>query len=194
MKINSSLKIISRRLPCGGIQRSSVLVEFGGRNVIDPNEQYQVSPYIAEVTRNLELPTANVVVLSPERTFWEKATLIHVACNKGAFAPGIDRLSRHWYDLVMLSQHASGQRAIQDRALLADVVKHKRVFFDTAYAHYGNCLTGGMRLLPDPKFLAALQSDFEKMRDAGMLYKSPPSFDELITKLKAIEGAINASQ
>lgn len=171
--------------------QSSVLIEFGGRNVIDPNQQHQVSPYIAEVTSNLELPSADVVVLSPERTFWEKATLIHVACNKGAFTPDVNRLSRHWYDLMMLFRHTSGQRAIENRALLMDVVKHKEIFFYAAYASYGECLTGSMRLLPNTRFLAALRSDFEKMLDAGILYGDPPSFDELIAELEALENTIN---
>jgi len=176
-----------------GYLQSSVLIEFGGRNVIDPNQQHQVSPYIAEIVSDLELPVAEVVVLSPERTFWEKATLIHVACNKDTFESGINRLSRHWYDLVMLSRHTCGQQAIENRMLLTDVIKHKELFFNAAYANYGNCLSGGMRLLPNTELLAALRSDFEKMLDAGMLYEKPPSFDELIAELEMLENAINTA-
>ena len=177
-----------------GYIESSVLIEFGGRNVIDPNQRHQVFPYIAEVVSGLELPLAEVVVLSPERTFWEKATLIHVACNKEAFESGVNRLSRHWYDLVMLSRHTCGQQAIENRTLLSDVVKHKQIFFNASYAHYGRCLTGRMRLLPSAEFLAALQSDFEEMLDAGMLYEKPPSFDELVAELAMLENTINTHQ
>jgi hypothetical protein len=174
--------------------QSSVLVEFGGRNVIDPNQRHQVSPYIAGLVSGLELPVAEVVVLSPERTFWEKATLIHVACNKGAFESGVNRLSRHWYDLVMLSRHTGGRKALENRTLLTDVVKHKEIFFNASYAHYGQCLTGGMRLLPNAELLDALQSDFEAMLDAGMLYVKSPSFDELVAELEVLEKIINAVQ
>lgn len=177
-----------------GYLQSSILIEFGGRNVIDPNQRHGVSPYIAELVSGLELPAAEVVVLSPERTFWEKATLIHVACNKDNFESGVNRLSRHWYDLVMLARHTCGQQAIENRTLLIDVIKHKEIFFNVSYAHYENCLTGSMRLLPNPDFLAALQSDFDKMLDAGMLYQEPPSFEELIAELEILEDTINAAR
>lgn len=41
----------------------------------------------------------------------------------------------------------------------------------TSYAQYGNCLTERMQLLPNAELLVVLQSDFEKMVDAGMLYE-----------------------
>ncbi|MDE9447981.1 nucleotidyl transferase AbiEii/AbiGii toxin family protein [Xenorhabdus bovienii] len=56
--------------------KSEVLIELGGRNVIEPNEFHVVKPYVSEVVTDLEFPAGQVVVLSPERTFWEKATLI----------------------------------------------------------------------------------------------------------------------
>ena len=58
-----------------GYLKSEVLLEFGGRNVIDPNERHEVAPDIAALTNDLEYPAPTVTVLSPARTFWEKATL-----------------------------------------------------------------------------------------------------------------------
>src|SRR5256886_2155196 len=60
----------------------SVFLEFGGRNVISPNEELPLRPYIAAELPKLQFPEATVRVLIPSRTFWEKATLIHVACNR----------------------------------------------------------------------------------------------------------------
>ena len=57
-----------------GYVRSEVLLEFGGRNVIDPNEQHTIAPDMIALTRGLDYPAATVTVLSPARTFWEKAT------------------------------------------------------------------------------------------------------------------------
>ena len=51
--------------------KSEILLEFGGRNVIDPNEQHDIVPDIAELTPELDYPTASVTVLSPARTFWQ---------------------------------------------------------------------------------------------------------------------------
>ena len=91
-----------------GYVRSEVLLEFGGRNVIDPNEQRAIVPDIAALTPDLDYPTAVVTVLSPARTFWEKATLIHVECHRRRLANRPERLSRHWYDLTRLAAHDIG--------------------------------------------------------------------------------------
>ncbi len=171
--------------------KSSILIELGGRNVIDPNERHTVAPDIAELVSGLDLPTGEVVVLSPERTFWEKATLIHVECNREEFKSDAHRLSRHWYDLRMLAVHASGKAAINNRELFEDVVRHKQVFFNAAYANYDACLANELRLIPGDDAIAGLRNDYEKMLQAGMMYGESPSFDDIMTDIREIERHIN---
>ena len=88
---------------------NSVLIEFGGRNITEPNEVHVVRPDIAEHVAELEFLQPTVSVLSPARTFWEKATLMHVECQREEFRTGAERLSRHWYDLAMLADIEHGQ-------------------------------------------------------------------------------------
>ena len=73
-----------------------------------------------------------------------------------------------WYDLARLADHDIGQRALADRALLADVVKFKKAFYRAAYADYDACGAGGLRLVPDVAMLARLRTDFEQMVGNGM--------------------------
>ena len=75
-----------------GYFNNEVLLEFGGRNVIEPNERRPVAADIAGFGQDVEFPSAIVTTLDPRRTFWEKATLIHVACHRRRLA---GRLSRH---------------------------------------------------------------------------------------------------
>lgn len=171
--------------------KSRILIELGGRNVIDPNERHTISPYVSTLTSGLEYPTSEVVVLSPERTFWEKATLIHVECSRGQLRENAERLSRHWYDLVMLSQHTSGQAAVQNRELLEDVVRHKKVFFKAGYANYDACLESELQLLPQDETLDGLRADYEKMIGAGMMYKTVPTFDEIVASTQRLQETIN---
>ena len=42
-------------------------------------------------------------VMRAERTFWEKATAIHVFCEQGEFRGG-ERFARHWHDLARLKE------------------------------------------------------------------------------------------
>ena len=170
---------------------NSVLIEFGGRNITEPNEEHEVRPDIAEHVADLEFPRSTVSVLSPARTFWEKATLMHVECQRDAFRASAARLSRHWYDLAMLADRVYGQAAVADRALLADVVKHKKVFYNASYANYDACLVGQIKLIPDAAALAALRDDFQRMIGAGMFIGDPPAFDAIVDRLRALEAAIN---
>ena len=169
---------------------SGVLLEFGGRNVIDPNERHVIVPDIAALTDGLEYPTATITVLSPARTFWEKATLIHVACHRRQLANKPDRLSRHWFDLACLATHPVGRAALADRALLADVVRHKKVFFHAGNANYDHCLDGQLRLIPDDQF-PALQSDYEAMRGAHIVGDDAPKFNALIDRIRSLETEAN---
>ncbi len=167
-----------------------ILLEFGGRNVTEPNGPHRITAAIANELPAIDFPEADVVVLSPERTFWEKATLMHVACHRQQ-TTGAERISRHWYDLVMLQRTEIGRNALADRDLLKDVVRHKKVFFDAAYANYDACLERDFRLVPDEPLLAALRQDYRQMESSGMFDETPPSFDEIVGVLRQIEDAIN---
>lgn len=168
-----------------------ILVEFGGRNTIEPNEPCLIAPFIAEALPKLTFPEAHVVVLAAERTFWEKATLIHVECNRAQRIKNPNRLSRHFYDLVMLSRGKIGKRALKDRSLLEDVIRHKTFFFNSSYAHYDQCLIGNFRLVPQEPFLGHIKHDYAAMHFAGMFESNIPSFEELIEELYSIELTIN---
>ena len=170
---------------------SEVLLEFGGRNVIDPNERHAIIPDMAALTDGLDYPAATVTVLCPARTFWEKATLIHVACHRRQLANKPDRLSRHWFDLMCLGAHDIGRTAIVDRNLLVDVVRHKKVFFHAGNANYDRCLDGRLRLVPDDDQLPALQSDYDAMRSARIVGDDAPDFDHLMGELHNIQTRIN---
>ena len=174
-----------------GYLASEVFLEFGGRNVIDPNEQHEVAPEIAALTNDLDYPAATVTVLSPARTFWEKATLIHVECHRRRLSHGPERLSRHWFDLAFLARHHTGRTALSDRALLEDVVRHKTVFFDAGYANYDHCLDGRLRLIPDEDQLARLKIDYEAMRTAGIVRDNALEFDALIESIRDVETEVN---
>jgi len=174
-------------------QDESVLLEFGGRNVIVPNEDRHLRPYIAVELPDLQFPEATVQVLSPCRTFWEKATLIHVACNRSHPKLDADRQSRHWHDLAILADHEIGKTSIADRQLLENVVRHKSIFFRASYANYEDCLTGDLRLIPGKTLQDALRLDYKKMIADGMFEGEPPGFESIVNRLKALEKEINAA-
>ncbi len=168
-----------------------VLLEFGGRNVITPNERHTVRTDIARLIPDIDFPSATVTALSPERTFWEKVTLIHVECHRRRLADRANRMSRHWFDLACLATHPIGRTALRDRDLLEGVVRHKKVFFRAGNANYDRCLDGRLRLVPDADQLPALRSDYEKMVGAGVINAPAPEFDRIIERLHILEAEVN---
>ena len=146
---------------------------------------------MADLTPDLDYPAAAVTVLSPVRTFWEKATLIHVECHRRRLANHPERLSRHWFDLTRLAAHDIGRAALADRELLEDVVRHKRVFFYAGYANYNQCLDGRLRLVPDDDQLPGLQADYDAMRTAAIVADDAPEFDALVEGIRILEANVN---
>ena len=177
-----------------GCLRSEILLEFGGRNVIEPNMQHTIVPDIAALVPDLDYPTASVTVLSASRTFWEKATLIHVECHRRRLADRPDRLSRHWFDMACLASHDVGRAALVDRVLLEDVVRLKKIFFNASYAHYDRCLDGRLRLVPDDDQLPGLRADYDAMRTAGIVGDGAPDFESLVERIRDVETRANGSR
>ncbi len=167
--------------------RDHILIEFGARNSIDPNNEHTINTYASTVVTDLKFPKATLNVLSPERTFWEKATLIHSECHRSEFRESANRLSRHWSDLAMLSQNKIGRIALSNRDLLADVVKHKKTFYLASHSNYDLCLQGKFRLLPDSNQLKQLHLDYNQMIEAGMFSQKPLSFEEIINAVSTLE-------
>lgn len=172
----------------------SVLIELGGRNVIEPSNTHKVEPYLSQYISELEFSSPDVLVLSPNRTFWEKATLIHVACNRG-LKQNAERLSRHWYDLVKLYENSDGigKDAIKDVGLLKDVVEHKMVFFNYSDAHYEYCLNKKFNLLPNDKDMEELKKDYKKMFEAELICDENYTFEYIIHKIKEIQDELNCT-
>ena len=81
-----------------GLVRPEVMVEFGARSTGEPHTIHPVVCDAAAHLPALVFPAANPVVMLAERTFWEKATAIHVFCRQERRRG--ERLSRHWHDLA----------------------------------------------------------------------------------------------
>jgi len=167
----------------------NVLIEFGGTNKTEPNEIIVVKPYLT--ASSLVLPNANVQAYSPSRTFWEKATLIHVECHKGKIIENPDRKSRHWHDLAKLSQSWVKEKSLQDKELLNDALRIKKAFFNASYANYEKCEHNEFVLIPSSEEIKQLHSDYVAMVKSGMFMNNPQPFNQIIDQLQQLQNEIN---
>jgi len=169
--------------------RSSVKVEFGARADHWPVETATIVPYIVNVPGERVVEGVSVRVLAAERTFWEKATILHMIYNYPTEKNVPPRMSRHYYDISVMADSPIYKRALENISLLKTVAEHKALFFKANWAHYEEATPAGLRLLPREDQMSALKNDYRQMQQ--MFFEEPPTFDKIIEKLRGIEKEIN---
>ncbi|WP_299970997.1 nucleotidyl transferase AbiEii/AbiGii toxin family protein [uncultured Roseobacter sp.] len=175
-----------------GFIKSVVRFEFGARGAQLPAEQRTLSTYVQQAFPDLPgLATVDVRTLGIERTFWEKATILHMLFHQEAGKLLADRMSRHYYDMAQLTRHDAKARALASLDLLSEVGHHKSVFFKAAWARYEDAKPGSLHLAPGKDLEAALRRDYAGMRE--MIIGNAPSFDDVLNTIAVLEAEINAA-
>jgi len=174
----------------GAYIRPAVKIEMGARSDHWPSGQVRIAPYVAErFPVAFETTDFIVNVLAAERTFWEKATLLHAEYHRPPDKEIPLRLSRHYYDTSRLILSGISEKAIARSGLLQRVVEHKKVFFPSAWAHYDQAIRGSLRLTPHPVRIRQLEDDYDKMRE--MFFAERPAFAEVLRILEEWETHFN---
>ncbi|HRY49077.1 MAG TPA: nucleotidyl transferase AbiEii/AbiGii toxin family protein [Candidatus Paceibacterota bacterium] len=173
-----------------GYVRRMVKIEMGARADHWPSESKTIMSYVAEqFPKGFKEGSCAVKVLSAERTFWEKATILHAEFHRPAEKPMPERFSRHYCDFYEMVRRGVGVSAIAKLDLLARVSQHKNLFFKTSWARYNEAAKGSLRIMPPEHRLKALREDYAKMQQ--MFFGEPPSFDNIITLLRQWESDFN---
>jgi Nucleotidyl transferase AbiEii toxin, Type IV TA system len=168
-----------------------VRLEFGARSDHWPAEEHEIRPYAADaMPEQFKSPACRVNALSAERTFWEKATLLHALAHKPLQKSLGERMSRHYYDVARLYQSGFGPKALKDSKLLDSVVAHKRLFFASGWANYSLAKPGTFRLIPPRDGFTSLAADYRAMQE-NMIFGESYVFDDLMAVLAEVEAKIN---
>src|SRR5438046_1299443 len=121
-----------------GYLRRVVKIEMGARSDHWPCETKPVTPYVAEqFPQGFREPSCDVKVLSVERTFWEKATILHAEFYRPVDKPMPERFSRHYCDAYELIQKGVSNEATKRLELLTRVAEHQSLFVRSSWARYG---------------------------------------------------------
>ena len=177
--------------------RPEVTVEFGARSTGEPRVVRPVECDAAPFLPDLLFPQARPSVMLAERTFWEKATAIHVFCRQERKRG--ERLSRHWHDLARLDDAGVAARALADRAVARTVARHKSIFFREKDAagneiDYHGAVGGGLQLIPSGTARDVLADDYARMLADGMLLDVDEPFERLMEHCAGIEVRANVSE
>jgi len=170
--------------------RRSVKMEFGSLTDQRPVGKHAIRPWIAEEFPQLLADFhCELVALELERTFWEKATILHAEYHRDAAKPIRDRFSRHYSDTAAMATRAEISTALLNNELRQHVADWKSRFFPSSWARYDLARPGTFRLVPPESRRAELERDYLAMRP--MFLNEPPPFASVVKGLGDLESKIN---
>jgi len=167
-----------------------IRLEIGALAAWSPAKMEPITPYTAEQYGHLFVqPRTKVLTVFPERTFWEKITILHREANRPESHSFPQRYSRHYYDIYCMAASPIKEKAFRDLELLEKVVVFKEKFYRSPWAKYKNAKPGSVKLMPPQYSIATLREDYEHMLD--MIFGNKPEFDEIMEGIRQLEYEIN---
>jgi len=167
--------------------KPGVLVEVGSRSLVEPftdrtfttmvAENYPGLPYSDEP---ISVPTVN-----PERTFLEKIFLLHEGFQKPEEKRRVEGLSRHLYDIEILSRTDYADIALSNPDLYNTIVSHRSKFSRISGVDFSNHSPDKIVFLPPESVLPEWEADYNEMKE-NMIYVEALLFSELIERLKEL--------
>ena len=171
--------------------RQVVKIELGARSDTEPTQEIDIHPYLEDAFPDL-LPQAHFFVraVSLERTFWEKAMLLHEETFRPPEKKRQARMARHYYDLYRLINAGIGHKAAGDLELFERIAAHRQVYFRYTWVDYDTLRPGRLKLVPPDDQLANWKSDYTAMKDE-MFFGKAPEFEDLIKTAREFQEAFN---
>ncbi|MDB6132524.1 MAG: hypothetical protein JWM59_767 [Verrucomicrobiales bacterium] len=167
----------------------AVRIELGARSDHWPAEHHPIRSHLGD-TFDQPMGRAIVRSLAPERTFWEKATILHAEAHRDPAKPIPARYARHYHDLARMAAGPVAERALADAVLRERVVIHKSVYFRSGWARYELAVPATFRLLPPRARLPELEADHRAM--VPMFFSPPPPIGDVLATLAGLETRIRS--
>lgn len=175
-----------------GYIRPIVKIELGARGDPWPSSKVAISSFVAEAyPEKFEVAKILIEVLSAERTFWEKAMLIHEETFRPPAKPRKPRMARHYYDLWSLINAGIANQAILDPRLFESIAAHREVFFRHNWVDYSTLKQGSLNLVPNEDQMDSWRDDYKDMEE--MFFGERPSFDELLATIQSLQDEFNTA-
>jgi hypothetical protein len=167
-----------------------VKIEIGARSEHWPVSDHIISSYTKEALgEKMHEPETRIRVLNAERTFWEKATILHQYAHLPEDKILPPRMSRHFYDFFRLLNSPIKNKAVEASALLERVANHKSIYFSSGWASYSTARKGTLKLIPPPRVLKELEKDYVAMQT--MLFREIPGWNLILTTIEQFETEFN---
>ncbi len=169
-----------------------IRLEIGPLAAWVPNDEKQITPYAAErFPVVFSQASTGVRTILAERTFWEKATILHQEAHRTEDRPLPAKYSRHYYDVHRLCFSPVCVSALERIDLLEEVVEFKARFYHCSWAKYEEARPGSLKLLPPDYRVEDLRRDYRNMQ--AMLFGQVPTFEDIMRTISRLESSINGN-
>lgn len=164
-----------------------VLIEVSGRSMNEPKEKVNINSFVDQSFPDTIFSDKDfeIEVVSPKRTFLEKACLLHEEFAKETQDIRVDRMSRHLYDLEKLMDTQIAQEALKDKELYKAVIEHRRKFIGLKGFDYATLASYSISFVPPAEVIPYWKDDYTKMQST-MIYGASLPFEKLIERIKEL--------
>jgi predicted nucleotidyltransferase component of viral defense system len=161
-----------------------VLIELGARSLLGPSVGKEIKSIIYEnypESSFTETPFIVKTVL-PEKTFLEKMILLHEEFTKPKEKIRYHRMSRHLYDIGQIISTEFGERALKDKSLFQEIIKHRAKYTPIKTVDYSKLELNKLKIIPPDEFIGHYEKDYSEMQE-NMIYGEKINFNTLIDKI-----------
>ena len=167
-----------------------IRLEIGAMAAWTPTQIVDIKSYMAEKYPNVfEKKETKILTTTAERTFWEKATILHQEAYRPKYSKIPDRYSRHYYDLYCMSKTKVLENSLKQADLLIQVAEFKKRFYPRNWARYELARMDSIKLMPAEHSIQRLEADYGIMR--AMIYGEYPKFEDILNNLQKLEEEIH---
>lgn len=165
--------------------KAEIVLEIGARSLIEPTNAKEIKCMISEVLPiDTILVNSQIITAVPEKTFLEKAFLLHELFTSGENLLA-DRKSRHLYDLEKMQDMDFAIKAVNNNELWSTIHHHREVFTRVNGVDYSKDIRKKICLIPPPQIIDDWRIDYEKMQDT-MIYGKSLKFNELLVRINQL--------
>lgn len=163
-----------------------VILEVGSRSLFEPTAKHKVKSLVSE---NLPIDTdivdVDIVTSVPEKTFLEKAFLLHEIFTAGGLMEA-NRKSRHLYDLERMMDEDFAVAAITNDELWNAIHHHRELFTRVSGVDYSVDIRPRISITPPDTVIAEWKEDYTVMQNT-IIYGYSMPFDSLLARQRMLE-------
>ena len=169
--------------------QNKVIIEIGARSLVEPSKDIQLRSIIADYYPDAAYADDyfTVPTVIPQRTFLEKAFLLHEEFQKPPEKIRVERMTRHIYDLEKIMDTDYAHEAMNNTDLYNTIVKHRSTLTAMKEVDYSTHVPEKINFVPPVFILDSWRRDYELMQ-SDMIYGKSLPFDKLIERIEELNG------